>query len=132
MAGKCPTITKAGKACKGIVRPGHSYCMVHEPGRKESLREAGRKGGAAKATSRRLAKQWAALGSELGNDDLTAILKSCMFAVKSGDMTPSEASAIATLARTAVAITNDLELVSRIEALEEAIQNGPSSIRRAS
>lgn len=129
---KCSAITKAGKPCRGRALAGSQYCLSHDPESRERLREAQRKGGEGKATSRRLAKQWAALGAELGDSDMPAILKSCMFAVKAGDMTPAEASAIATLAKTAVAITHDTELLERIEALEDATGVKPTPIRKAS
>lgn len=103
------------------------FCIAHDPERREQLQEAARRGGEGKATSRRLAKQWAELGRATGDQDLSAILKSCMFAVKDGQMTPSEANAIATLAKAAVTISNDLELADRIAKLEELVQNMPKA-----
>jgi hypothetical protein len=51
--------------------------------------------------------------------------------VWAGTLEPSQASAIATLAKTSVAITNEIELEERIAALEQAagIEQG-GSLRR--
>lgn len=130
MSTKCPSITKSGKQCRGHVPKGRTYCISHDPAWREELREAARRGGEGKATPRRLAKQWAELGRAMGDDDLSDILKSCMFAVKEGDMSPSVASAIATLARTAVAVTQDVELMKRIEALEDRVKTKDPAIRK--
>ncbi|MCO5224527.1 MAG: hypothetical protein M9953_04255 [Thermomicrobiales bacterium] len=53
-----------------------------------------------------------------------------MFAVKDGEMAPSEATAIAALARAAVAITSEVEMADRIAALETAIGNAPPLLRK--
>lgn len=120
MQGKCSAITNAGKPCKGTPIHGSQWCMSHHPDLQHEQTKIRRAGGEARSNARRAAKAWAALGKELGNDDLPSIMKSCMFAVRSGKMTPGEANAIATLARTSVQISGDLELVSRIEELEKA------------
>lgn len=125
MARKCPAITSAGKPCAGIVHPGQTYCMSHDPEYKQSQRVGARKGGEGKASNRRLAKQWAALGEAVGDQDLPAILKSCMFAVKDGSMSPAQANAIAALAKATITIASDLDLAERIEALEAAIKDVP-------
>lgn len=131
MADRCDALTKRGAPCKGRPLPGKRHCLAHDPTYAQARREGSLKGGAAKATAKRAAKQWAALGKELGNEDIPAILKSCMFAVRSGEMTPGEANAIATLARTAVQITGDLELEARIAELEAMMTVKPSSnVRR--
>lgn len=120
MSERCDALTKRGQPCKGRPLPGKRHCLAHDPTYAEARREGSLKGGAARATARRAVKQWAALGAALGDDDLPAILKSCMFAVRAGKMTPGEANAIATLARTSVQITGDLELEARIQELEKA------------
>jgi hypothetical protein len=133
MTAECPTPTAEGNPCKGRVPPGRRYCLSHDPERRETIREAGRRGGAARANARRAVKQWAAFGKELPDAELPHVLKSCMALVKAGQMTPAEAQAIAALARTAQAITGEIELEARIAALEEA--SGvptPPNVRRFS
>lgn len=127
MVSKCSGITKAGKPCRGVPVHGSQWCMTHHPDLQERQADNRRKGGTARSDARRAAKQWAALGKELGDDDLPSILKSCMFAVKAGKMTPGEANAIATLARTSVQVTGDLDLMARVDALERIMQGKPSS-----
>lgn len=43
---KCPAITRSGAACKGVVKPGDTYCVAHDPDRagqrKRSASKAGR------------------------------------------------------------------------------------------
>ena len=116
----CDGITKAGKPCRGVPVHGSQWCMTHHPDLQQRQSENRRQGGAARSNARRAAKAWAALGKELGNDDLPAIMKSCMFAVRSGKMEPAQAQAIAALARTANQLTADLELEARIQELEKA------------
>ncbi len=55
-----------------------------------------------------------------------------MFSVKSGHLEPSQAQAIASLAKTSVSITNEIELEARLSALEAAAgMNQPGNgIRR--
>lgn len=130
MAAKCPAITKSGRACQGLVSPGRVYCISHDPERREEVRANGRKGGEAKATARRLAKQWAAIGQEVSDTDLNTILKSCMFAVKDGSMTPSQANAIAALARTAVTVRYEVSLSEQFAALEEKVNQYTDNTRK--
>lgn len=120
MATRCPSLTSEGNPCKGRVPPGRTYCLSHDPERKDAQREASRRGGAARANARRAARQWAAIGEQMSSEDLPAILRACMLSVKAGTLEPSQASAIANLAKTSVSITNELELEERIKALEEA------------
>jgi hypothetical protein len=42
---KCPAITQAGAACKGIPMDGSSYCYVHDPAHADERRRHGAKGG---------------------------------------------------------------------------------------
>lgn len=130
MAKRCPTITKDGQQCRGKVLQGRTYCWSHDPELEEVRREGSRKGGEARANARRAAKQWAAIGEQFGAEDLPSILRACMLAVKDGKLEPSQAQAIATLAKTSVTVTNDIELVARIEALEQATGTAPQTIRR--
>lgn len=130
MVTKCPSITADGEPCKGRVLPGRVYCLSHDPERKDAQREAARRGGAARANARRAAKQWAAIGEQMDAESLPAILRACMLSVKAGTLEPSQASAIANLAKTSVSITNELELEERIKALEEAAGLVPSNVRR--
>lgn len=130
MATKCPSITAGGEPCKGRVLPGRTYCLSHDPERKDAQREAARRGGEARANARRAAKQWAAIGDQVGAEDIPAMLRACMLSVKAGTLEPSQAQAIASLAKTSVSVANELQLEERIRALEEAAGLAPSNVRR--
>jgi hypothetical protein len=72
------------------------------------------------------------VGREIEPSDLPAMLRAAIAAVWEGRLEPSQASAIATLAKTSVAITNEIELEERIAALEQAagIEQTSRSLRR--
>lgn len=120
MVGKCTAQTKSGEPCRGNVLPGRPYCMAHDPEIAEQRADGQRRGGEARANARRAVRQWLAIGSVITEDDLKPILYSCIVAVRTGQMEPSQATAIMGLAKTAVSISHDLELEARIAALEEA------------
>lgn len=122
MAKRCPSITKDGEQCQGNVLQGRTYCWAHDPELEEVRREGSRKGGEARANARRAAKQWAAIGEQFGPHDLPAILRACMLSVRGGELEPSQAQAIAALARSSVEITRATEHDERIAALEEALR----------
>jgi hypothetical protein len=99
---------------------GKAYCWSHDPELAEQRAEGARRGGEQRSNARRAAKQWATIGEQLSAADLPAILRACMFSVRSGAMGPSQAAAIATLAKASVSLTAELELEQRIAALERA------------
>lgn len=129
---KCSAITKAGKPCRGRVLPGSQYCLSHDPASRERLKEAQRRGGEGKSAIRRAVKAWTEFGREVDTPDVPLILYSCMEAVRSGAMTPGQATAIANLAKTAVSISQDTEMMERVTALEEAINQTQPGLRKVS
>lgn len=132
MDAQCNALTTSGKPCRGRPLPGGAYCMSHDPAHAERRAEGQRKGGKARANAKRAARQWAAIGEQITPDQLPAILRACMISVRSGTLEPAQASAIATLAKTSVSITNEIQLEERIRALETAAGISPSdnTIRR--
>lgn len=126
---RCSSITKAGEACKATPLPGSQFCFAHDPAQASVRSEGQRKGGRERSATRKAAKLWASLGDEIADNDLGAILKSTMWMVKEGEISPAAANAIAGLARTAVQVTNDLELETRLKAVEDALE-GRSNLRR--
>ena len=117
---KCSAPTQGGEPCKSFAVSERGFCVSHDPEYQARKREGSRRGGEAKANARRAARQWAAMGEQLTAADLPAILRACMFSVKTGALEPAQAQAIASLAKTSVSITNDLEMEARLAALEEA------------
>lgn len=130
MVNRCNALTNSGKPCKGRPLPGRPYCMSHDPEFADRRAEGQRKGGEARANARRAARQWAAIGEQMTATDLPAILRACMMAVRDGTLEPSQAQAIANLAKTSVSITNEIELEERIAALEQAAGLTPANVRR--
>jgi hypothetical protein len=87
-----------------------------------------RKGGEARSAVRRAARLWAAKGDEIDQADLPAMLRSTMIDVRLGLVEPAVAGAIATLAKTSVALAHDLEIEGRLAALEEAAGISPANV----
>jgi hypothetical protein len=130
MDAKCSAITKEGVPCKGRPTAGRKYCMSHDPELAQQRAEGNRRGGEARANARRTARQWAAVGEQVNPEDLPLILRACMVSVQQGELEPSQATAIANLAKASVTITNELQLEERIKALEEAAGLMPSNVRK--
>lgn len=115
---QCTATTKQGPRCRAEALPGEALCFTHSPTVRAQREESRRRGGQAKSNARRAAKFWAAAGREIADEDLPAILKATILDVRAGRIEPGVATSIATLAKTAVAITVDIDLEKRIEALE--------------
>lgn len=116
----CHSLRADGTPCKGKALPGSAFCFAHDPAYEERRQEGQRRGGKNKSNAARVAKQWAAVGREIDPDDLPAILRAMIVQVRMGSIEPAYANAIAALAKTSVAITVDIDLERRIEALEGA------------
>ncbi len=129
---KCSSSTQNDEPCKAFAISDRGFCVSHDPEYQARKREGSRRGGVAKANARRAAKQWAAMGEQLATADLPAVLRACMFSVKTGTLEPAQAQAIASLAKTSVSITNEIELEARLSALEAAagVNHPGNRIRR--
>lgn len=132
MPRKCSQRKAGGTPCGGNALAGRTFCWSHDPELAEQRAEGARRGGEQRSNARRAARRWAAIGEQLTPADLPAILRACMFSVKSGTLEPAQATAIAALAKTSVGITNEIELEARLSALEAAAgMNQPGNrIRR--
>ena len=126
---RCTGTTRAGTPC-GSFAVADSLCQAHHPDRAEAHREATRRGGEARSATRRAARLWAAKGDEIAQADLPAMLRSTMIDVRLGLVEPAVAGAIATLAKTSVALAHDMELEGRLAALEEAAGISPPNVTR--
>jgi len=126
---RCTGTTRAGTPCRSFA-VADSLCQAHCPARAEAHRAAVRKGGEARSATRRAARLWAAKGDEIAQADLPAMLRSTMIDVRLGLVEPAVAGAIATLAKTSVALAHDLELEARLAALEEAAGISPPNVTR--
>ena len=130
---RCTGTTRAGDPCRSFA-VADGLCQAHNPARADAHREATRRGGEARSATRRAARLWAAKGDEIAQADLPAMLRATVLDVRLGLVEPAVAGAIATLAKTSVALAHDMELEARLAALEEATGISPAkvtSIRRA-
>jgi len=116
---KCSGITQAGTACKGIPLDGSNYCYVHHPDHAEERRRHGSKGGKRGGRGRPQAeiadiKQRL---SDLADDVLADRVEKGVAAV---------ASQVLNVYLRAVSVElkarEQLELIERLEALEEALE----------
>jgi len=116
---RCTGTTRAGDPCRSFA-VADSLCQSHNPQRRQAHLEATRKGGEARSAVRRAARLWASRGQEIEQGDLPAILRATMLDVRTGVIEPAVAQAIASLAKTSVALATDLEIEDRLAALEHA------------
>ena len=124
---RCTATTRSGHPCQAFV-VADGLCQAHHPDRADAHREAMRKGGEARSAVRRAARLWADKGEQIEPANLPAMLRATMVDVRVGTIEPAVATAIATLAKTSVALSHDLELVARIEALERATGATPDNV----
>jgi len=127
---RCTALTRAGNPCRSFAVSAAGLCQAHDPARAEAHRAAVRKGGEARSAVRRAARLWASRGEQIEPKDLPALLRATLLDVRSGTVEPGVATAIAALAKTSVALSHDLELESRISALEaQAGITTPNNVR---
>ena len=123
---KCSGITQAGTACKGIPIDGSGYCYVHHPDHADERRRHGSKGGKRGGRGRpqaELANVKERL-SDLADDVLEGRVERGTGAVVSQVLNVYlRAVAVELKAR------EQLELIERLEALEEALERQKESHR---
>ncbi len=124
---RCTGTTRAGAPCRSFA-VADGLCQAHHPQRRQAHLEATRKGGEARSAVRRAARLWAAKGDEIEPKDLPAMLRAAMVDARVGTIEPAVATALATLAKTSVALSHELDLVARIEALERATGATPDNV----
>jgi len=122
MDSKCKAPNRTGKPCSAThFKDG--YCRWHHPDL-EAQRAAERAaGGQARSNKARARRQLA--DAVMSIEDMDAFLCASMVKVAAGRMEPNVGSAVATLAKTVVAIRQASELERRLEELERAAGIGP-------
>jgi hypothetical protein len=110
--GKCPAITRSGNACKGVVRPGDTYCVAHDPARAGERKRSASKAGRSKQSQE--------------VPELKAELKTLADQVREERITTGSAAVVnqiintrARLIETEMKVREHTELEERIAALEE-------------
>jgi hypothetical protein len=121
---KCAGITRAGGACKGTPIDGSGWCYVHDPDHAEERRRHGSRGG--KRGGRGRPQQ------ELA--DIKRRLSDLADSVLNGEVDRADAavaSQVLNVFLRAVSVElkarEQLEFIARMEALEKAIEDRPTS-----
>lgn len=112
----CQATKKDGSRCNGRALSGSGRCWAHDESLRE-VRDAGRRqGGHGRASHVRAAKRM--------SPDLTSLLGTLhdtIEGVRSGDLSPAQGSAIGSLARAVVAVTESATLEVRLEELRTEV-----------
>ena len=114
---RCTAKTKAGKRCQARAVKGSDYCMVHEPALAARRAEWRRAGG-------RSSGKKAALADAAGVDTPAAVkdlLARAIEAVRTGNMDPKTANAIARLCSLQLKAIKETDLARRLDELEHAV-----------
>jgi hypothetical protein len=116
---KCSGITQAGTACKGIPIEGSSYCYVHHPDRIDERRRHGSKGGRRGDRGRPQAELVTIKHKlmDLADDVLEGKVNRASAAI-AGQLLNTVIRAVSVELRA----REQLELIERLEALEEALE----------
>jgi hypothetical protein len=115
---KCSGITRAGTACRGMPIDGSGYCFAHHPDRIEERRRHGSRGGRRGGRGRpnyELANIKARL-SDLADEVLAGEVDKGVAAVASQVLNVYLRAVTVELK-----VREELELIDRLEALEEAL-----------
>jgi hypothetical protein len=117
---KCSGITQAGTACRGIPMDGSSYCYVHDPDHAEERRRHGAKGGK-RGGRGRPTSELADIKSRL-SDLATDVLEDKVdrgAAAVAGQLLNTYIRAVSVELKA----REQLELIERLEALEDALEH---------
>ena len=116
---KCAGITRAGTACKGIPLDGSQWCYAHDPDRTDERRRYGSKGGKRAGRGR----------PQYDLADIKARLSGLADDVLAGEVdkgVAAVASQVLNVYLRAVSVelkvTEQLELIERLESLEEGLE----------
>jgi hypothetical protein len=116
---KCAGITQAGTACKGIPIEGSTYCYVHHPDHAEERRRHGSRGGKRGGRGRPVAElaRLQRRFEELAEQVLAGKVDRAKGAVACQLLNGARACV-----RDALTAREQEELIERLEALEEALE----------
>jgi hypothetical protein len=116
---KCAAITASGGACKGTPLSGGAYCYVHDPATKAERKRSGSKGGKLGGRGR----------PQLEIAGVKKQLQGIADGVLDGSVDRADASVVAQILgvlikamNTELAIKEQLEVLGRLEELEDELQ----------
>lgn len=116
MAESCRATTRAGLPCTNVPLPDRSYCRFHdqEPDSIAQRREWSRRGGEGRSTVRRAAKR---IPPTLVG--VQEVLHRALAGLESGELEPGRATAMSSVARALVTITEAADFEERLSELEK-------------
>ena len=115
---RCQATAASGKPCSATPRPGHPYCLWHDPAAADERRELSRKGGHGRSNAARARRTLP--HDVLTPADLQGVLGRTLRGLIAGKVEPGVANAAANLGRAIVAVREATELEERLTALEAA------------
>lgn len=116
MEGQCSGITKGGARCRAFVMPGSSFCISHDPSRVVELAEYRKRCGQNRSNSARARRSLGDL-RDLGAVQV-ALLKA-LKGLEDGNVEATVATAMATVGRALVAVSQANAVVTFEERLSE-------------
>jgi hypothetical protein len=117
MVARCSATNASGDAC-GAQAWRDGLCAWHHPDRAAEMAEARRRGGRAKGNKARAKREM--IDAALSPKELQGVIAVTLKAVLAERKSPAIGSAIASLARAAVAVREATDLEDRLDALEAA------------
>ncbi len=114
---KCRGTRGDGKPCESVVVGASGWCFAHDPDLEAERRQARLRGGVASSNVARLRRH---LGPSLLGPVFDR-LESALGELHSGELSPSQASAMASLSRSMVAVLEAGQLEERIDQLERRL-----------
>ncbi|MBX5493375.1 MAG: hypothetical protein IRZ14_19665 [Chloroflexi bacterium] len=113
----CIATRQDGQPCRSFALPGSAYCYTHDPARAAERIEARRRGGQHTSKAHRFR---ALLPPRLV--PVFERLEQAMESVEQGSISPSQAQALAALARAMVAVLESSELAERLKEIETMLE----------
>ncbi len=116
MPNTCSAQNKGGQPCSAQAWKG-GLCRWHHPALEAQRAEERRKGGAARSNASRARRRMAA--EAMTPNEVQGFIAVAMRGVMVGSITPGMATAVASLARAAIAVREATEWEDRLSAVEE-------------
>jgi len=117
----CHGITKGGTRCRARPLVGSGYCVNHSPDISDDQRAAWRATGGKNSSAKVRARKQLP-GALMGADEIGAWLAICFKRVIAEKMDPSVANAVSTMSRAMLAVRESVEIETRLDALEKAVE----------
>jgi hypothetical protein len=124
---QCSGITKAGERCTANPIRGGEWCIFHSPDHAEKRVDVRHRAGLGRRNTERALKR---LPKSL--QDTLDVLYRTLSALESGDLEPSRATAVATVSRAIVAVSELGQFEMRLQEIEKQLAGQSDAQRRVS